>query len=238
MNNILLVFILLLFFKTAAELLLDALNSRHCKQHAGEVPEAFRSFIDGETYARSVEYTVAKTRLGMLNDVFDALILALVLLTGFLPWLYASLSGWLGQGIWGQSLVLLALLFVLSIPGWPFEWWHTFRLEERFGFNKSTLRLWLADKGKGLLLGLLIGCPLLALLLALVQFAGTYWWAWGFAAFFLFQIVMVVAYPMFIMPLFNKMEPLEEGSLKDRLFALSGRTGFRAKTILKMDGSR
>ncbi len=238
MNNILLVFILLLFFKTAAELLLDALNSRHCKQHAGEVPEAFRTFIDGETYARSVQYTVAKTRFGMLNDVFDAVILALVLLTGFLPWLYASLSGWLGHGIWGQSLVLLALLFVLSIPGWPFEWWHTFRLEERFGFNKSTLRLWLADKGKGLLLGLLIGCPLLALLLALVQFAGTYWWVWGFAAFFLFQIVMVVAYPMFIMPLFNKMEPLEEGSLKDRLFALSGRTGFRAKTILKMDGSR
>ncbi|MGC6456095.1 MAG: M48 family metallopeptidase [Coraliomargaritaceae bacterium] len=238
MNTVLVVSVALLILKTVVSLLLDALNSSHSRKHAGEVPEAFRGFVDKESYSRSIEYTVAKTRLGMINDLFDAIILAVILLSGFLPWVYSLTTSWFGYGIWGQSLVLLVTLFILSIPGLPFEWWHTFRLEGRFGFNKSTLGLWLSDKGKGLLLGTLLGCPLIALLLFLVQSAGTYWWVWGFAVFFLFQIVMLVAYPMFIMPLFNKMEPLEEGPLKDRLFALATRTGFLAKTILKMDGSR
>ena len=238
MNTVLVVFLILLFLKTAFSLLLDALNSGHSCKNAGEVPEAFQGFVDKDSYARSIEYTVTKTRLGMINDTFDAVVLALILLSGFLPWIYALASGWFGYGIWGQSLVLLFVLFVLSIPGLPFEWWSTFRVEARFGFNKSTLGLWLSDKCKGLLLGTLIGCPLIALLLFLVQSVGTYWWVWGFLVFFLFQIIMLVAYPMFIMPLFNKMEPLEEGPLKDRLFALAARTGFLAKTILMMDGSR
>ena len=115
---------------------------------------------------------------------------------------------------------------------------QTFRLEERFGFNKSTKKLWLVDKIKSFILGFVIGYPLLTLLIYLVSTAGQLWWAWGFAVFFIFQLVMVVAYPMFIMPLFNKMEPLEEGELRDRLFALSDRTGFKAQTILVIDGSK
>lgn len=238
MNTVLVVSLILLFLKTAFSLLLDVLNSSHSRKNAAEVPEAFRDFVDKDSYLRSIEYTVAKTRLGMISGTVDAIVLALILISGFLPWIYDLTSGWFGYGIWGQSLVLLVVIFLLSIPGLPFEWWHTFRLEARFGFNKSTLSLWLTDRCKGLLLGVLIGCPLIALLLFLVQSVGAYWWLWGFVVFFLFQIIMIVAYPMFIMPLFNKMEPLEEGPLKDRLFALAARTGFLAKTILKMDGSR
>ena len=120
----------------------------------------------------------------------------------------------------------------------PFEWWSTFRIEERFGFNKSTQKLWIVDKVKGFVLGFGIGYPLLALLIFLVTSAGDLWWVWGFTVFFLFQLVMVVAYPMFIMPLFNKMEPMAAGELKDRLFALAERTGFKAQTILVIDGSK
>ncbi|MGK0177141.1 MAG: STE24 endopeptidase, partial [Lentimonas sp.] len=155
-----------------------------------------------------------------------------------LPWLHSGLSGSLGYSFWGQALVLFSVVMLLGTLSLPFDWWGTFRLEERFGFNKSTQKLWIVDKLKGLVIGLLIGYPLLALLIYLVESAGELWWVWGFVVFFLFQLVMIVAYPMFIMPWFNKMEPLEAGELKERLFNLADRTGFKARTILVMDGSK
>ncbi len=238
MAPVLFIFVVLLIAKVTAGLWLDWLNLRHVRAHAGEVPEGFRDFIDPAEYAKSVDYTLAKTRFGIVQEIFDALVLALVLLSGLLAWLYAGLSGVFGFGVWGQALVLFVTGILLGLPGLPFDWWHTFRLEERFGFNKSTLRLWWTDKLKGLLLGFAIGYPLLVLLIYLVGAAGPLWWVWGFVVFFAFQLVMVVVYPMFIMPLFNKLVPMEAGELKDRLFALAERTGFQAQTILVMDGSK
>lgn len=238
MAPVLAIFVVLLIAKVMAGLWLDWLNLRHVRAHAGEVPEGFRDSIDPAEYAKSVDYTLAKTRFGIVQEIFDALVLALVLLSGLLAWIYAGLSGVFGMGVWGQALVLFVTGIVLGLPGLPFDWWHTFRLEERFGFNKSTLRLWWTDKLKGLLLGFVIGYPLLVLLIYLVGAAGPLWWVWGFVVFFAFQLVMVVVYPMFIMPLFNKLVPMEAGELKDRLFALADRTGFQAQTILVMDGSK
>lgn len=238
MNTILIAFVALLVLKYATSTILDVINLGYVKRQSAAVPENFRDFIDLPTYQKSTDYTVAKTRFGLVNDLYDTIILAVVVLSGLLPWLYTSLSALLGMGIWGQALVLFLVAVILGLPGLPFEWWSTFRLEERFGFNKSTQKLWIVDKVKGFALGFVIGYPLLALLIFLVTSAGDLWWVWGFAVFFLFQLVMVVAYPMFIMPLFNKMEPMEEGELKDRLFALADRTGFKAQTILVIDGSK
>ena len=238
MHTILVVFVCLLILKLGTSILLDVLNLRYVQARAGEVPESFRGFIDLPTYKKSVEYTAAKTRFGIVTDLFDAGVLALVLLLGILPWFYELFSAWFGIGIWGQALVLFLTGLVLGIPSMPFDWWGTFKLEERFGFNKSTKKLWVVDKIKGTLIGFVIGYPLLALLIYLVSAAGMLWWLWGFAVFFIFQLVMVVAYPMFIMPLFNKLEPMEAGELKKRLFALADRTGFQAQTILVMDGSK
>lgn len=238
MNLILLTFLGLLVLKLATSIALDLINLKHAQSQGSDVPESFRGFIDPPTYQKSIEYTAAKTRFGIVNDLFDGLVLVVVLVSGFLPWLYTSLSAALGYGIWGQALVLFLVGVILGIPGLPFDWWGTFRLEERFGFNKSTVQLWIVDKIKGFVIGFILGFPLLALLIFLVSAAGPLWWVWGFAVFFLFQLVMVVAYPMFIMPLFNKLEPMEAGELKDRLFALSERTGFKAQTILVMDGSK
>ena len=238
MNTILIAFVALLVLKYATSTILDVINMRHVKCQSAAVPESFRDFIDLPTYQKSIDYTVAKTRFGLVSDVYDTLILAVVVLSGLLPWLYAGLSAVCGFGLWGQALVLFLVAVILGLPSLPFEWWSTFRVEEQFGFNKSTQKLWVVDKMKGLVLGFVIGYPLLALLIFLVKSAGSLWWVWGFSVFFLFQLVMVVAYPMFIMPLFNKMEPMEEGELKDRLFALADRTGFKAKTILVIDGSK
>lgn len=238
MNTVLVIFVLLLILKLVTSIVLDLLNLRHAQARAGKVPESFRDFIDLPTYQKSIEYTAAKTRFGIVSDLYDAAILAAVLLLGVLPWFYELFSGWFGVGIWAQALVLFLIGLVLGIPSIPFDFWSTFKLEERFGFNKSTKKLWVVDKIKGLILGFAIGFPLLALLIYLVSSAGALWWVWGFAVFFIFQLVMVVAYPMFIMPLFNKLEPMEEGDLKSRLFALADRTGFQAQTILVMDGSK
>lgn len=238
MNTVLVVFVLLLVAKLGASIVLDWCNMKYAQARSTEVPESFRDFIDLPTYQKSIEYTAAKTRFGIVSDLYDAGLLALVLLLGVLPWFFELFSGWFGFGIWGQALVLFLIGLVLGIPSIPFDYWGTFKLEERFGFNKSTKQLWVMDKVKGTILGFAIGYPLLALLIYLVSAAGTLWWLWGFAVFFLVQLIMVVAYPMFIMPLFNKLEPMEEGDLKSRLFALADRTGFQAQTILVMDGSK
>jgi len=238
MNTILIAFIALLILKYATSTLLDVLNLGYVQRQSEAVPPGFIDFIDLPTYQKSIEYTVAKTRFGLVSDFYDSIILAVVVLSGLLPWLYTSLSAAFGFGIWGQALVLFLIAVILGLPGMPFEWWSTFRIEERFGFNKSTQKLWIVDKVKGFVLGFGIGYPLLALLIFLVTSAGDLWWVWGFTVFFLFQLVMVVAYPMFIMPLFNKMEPMAAGELKDRLFALAERTGFKAQTILVIDGSK
>jgi STE24 endopeptidase len=238
MTTILIAFISLLILKYATSTLLDVLNLGYVKRQSAAVPKGFSDFIDLPTYQKSIEYTEAKTRFGLVSNFYDSIILAVVVLSGLLPWLYTSLSATFGFGIWGQTLVLFLIAVILGLPGMPFEWWSTFRIEERFGFNKSTQKLWVVDKVKGFMLGFGIGYPLLALLIFLVTSAGDLWWVWGFTVFFLFQLVMVVAYPMFIMPLFNKMEPMAAGELKDRLFALAERTGFKAQTILVIDGSK
>ena len=238
MSAVLIVFVILLLAKVVTSIVLDTINLRYAQSKSDEVPEAFRDFIELPEYQKSIEYTAAKTRFGIVSDIYDAIILAVVLLSGLLAGIYGLFSGWFGDGVWGQALVLFLTGVVLGLPGLPFDWWSTFKLEERFGFNKSTLQLWIVDKIKGLLIGFVIGYPLLALLIYLVGAAGPLWWVWGFAVFSAFQLVMVVAYPMFIMPLFNKLEPMEEGDLKTRLFALADRTGFLAQTILVMDGSK
>lgn len=238
MTDLLLVFVLLLILKLGTSIGLDWVNLRYVQARKDAVPEGFRDFIDLETYRKSIDYTAAKTRFGIVSDLYEGLILALVLILGLLPWLYALFSGWFGYGVWGQALVLFFIGLLLSVPSIPFDWWGTFKLEARFGFNKSTQKLWLTDKLKGTVIGFIIGYPLLALLIYLVSAAGALWWVWGFAVFFLFQLVMVVLYPMVIMPLFNKLEPMEAGELKSRLFALADRTGFQAQTILVMDGSK
>jgi STE24 endopeptidase len=139
---------------------------------------------------------------------------------------------------WSGALFLVAVGLVLSLPGLPFDWWGQFRLEARFGFNKSSLSLWAVDQVKSAALGVVIGFPLLWALLALVRWVGPWWWLWGFALLFTFQLSMILLYPKLILPLFNKLTPLAEGEMRTRLLALAERAGFRAQTIEVMDGSK
>jgi len=222
----------------AGELILAELNRREVRRHAGAAPAAVAAIVDAPTYAKSVEYTQAKLRFGMVSQVFDTALLAAVVFGGLLPWLYAKFAPMAPAGTWDDALFIGAALVLLSIPSQPFDWWSTFRLEARFGFNKSTLQLWLGDKPKGVMLAAVIGFPLLWALLSLVLWVGRWWWLWGFALIFAFQLLMMVLYPKLILPLFNKLTPLPEGELRTRLLTLADRTGFKAQTIEVIDGSK
>ncbi|HUL52578.1 MAG TPA: M48 family metallopeptidase [Opitutaceae bacterium] len=228
----------LISVRLAAQLLLNALNASAVRAHAAEPPPAAAAIMDPETYAKAGRYTLAKLRLGSIEEICEAVVLAAVIFSGVLPRLYAPFQSWAPGRAWAGALYLLAMGALLGAPSLPFDWWGQFRLEQRFGFNQSTFRLWVTDKLKGLFLTLVIGWPLLWALLGLVRWTGALWWLWGFALVFGFQLLMIVLYPKLILPLFNKLTPLAAGDLQARLLALADRTGFRARAIQVMDGSK
>lgn len=229
----------LMALRLVADLALAALNRREVRRHASNPPPVAAAIMDEATYARSVAYTLEKSRFGSLTEIYDTLVLALVVFGGILPPLFGRVAGWGAPGAtWSHAMFIIVAATLLAIPSLPFDWWNQFRLEQRFGFNKSTPGLWIADKLKGAALAFLIGFPLLWLILAIVRWAGGTWWLWGFAVIFGFQLLMLVLYPKLILPLFNTLTPLPEGELRNRLMALGERTGFRAKTIEVIDGSK
>ena len=239
MLSVLLITAALMVLRLTGELILSALNRAEVRRHAAAPPPAVSAIMDSATYTKSVNYTLERSRFGSLTSVFDTLVLALVIFGGVLPWLFVEVVGWGPlDAVWTHALFILLAGVLLSIPSLPFEWWEQFRLEAKYGFNQSTPKLWITDKLKGLALMFAIGFPLLWALLSLVRWAGASWWLWGFALVFGFQLLMLVLYPKLILPLFNKLTPLPEGDLRSRLLALGDRTGFRAKAIQVMDGSK
>jgi len=230
--------LVLIVGRWAAQIWLDRLNQRNVLAHAGAVPDAFKDSVDAATYEKSIQYTLAKSRFGQIEMTYDLIILMAVLFSGWLPWMLVMFTGWLGTSAWAMAAFLFAVGLLLALPGVPFEWYAQFRLEQRFGFNTTTLKLWCLDRFKGLLLALALGYPLLALILKLVDWTGPLWWLWAWGCLLAFQLLMVVLAPVLIMPLFNKFTPLPEGALRERLLALGQRTGFLARSIQVMDGSK
>ena len=221
-----------------AELWLARLNRRHVLANAGQMPAVFKDTMDEPTYAKSVQYTLARNRFSRFADAYAAVILLFVLFSGVLPQTFAWFVQHLGQSVWAMAAFLFVTGVAVSLPGWPVDWFEQFRLEARFGFNTTTLKIWWLDRVKGLLLALALGYPLLVLILKCVEWAGAHWWLWAWGALMGFQLLMLVLAPVLILPLFNKFTPLPEGSLRDRLVKLAQRTNFRTQNIQVMDGSK
>ena len=228
----------LILARVFAEIWLNRLNQHHVRAHANEVPRAFRGIIDDGTYRRSVDYTLAKSCFGNIVNLFDAALLILVLFSGVLPWSFGRFSASFGTSIWAMAGFLFVTGIALSIPALPFAWYAQFKLEERFGFNTTTMKTWIFDRIEGFLLGALLGYPLLALVLKLIAWTGANWWLWVAAVVVAFQLLMLLIAPAIIMPLFNKFTPLLEGALQERLFALARRADFPTRSIEVMDGSK
>ncbi len=228
----------LILARVGVQFWLEHLNRVHVLAHRGSVPEPLKATMDEATFARSIQYTLANSRVRQVELVWDAVVLVAVLFSGVLPWAFAQVQrGW-GDSALAMAAYLLMVALALSLPGLPFEWYHQFRLEEKFGFNTTTQKLWWLDRLKGLVLGVLLGFPLIWLVLKIVQWTGGWWWLVAWGAIIGFQFLVAVLAPVLILPLFNKFTPLPEGSLRERLLALAQRTRFRAKSIQVMDGSK
>src|SRR5213596_29222 len=230
--------LVLILARAITELWLSRLNQHHVRAHVNEVPPAFRGIIDEAIYRRSVEYTLAKSRFGDIAGVFDVVVLIAVLFSGVLPWAFGRFSASFGTSILAMAGFLFVTGIALSIPGLPFAWYAQFKLEERFGFNTTSIKTWILDRMKGFLLAVLLGYPLLALVLKLIEWTGANWWLWAAAVVIAFQLLLLLIAPAIIMPLFNKFTPLPQGELRQRLFALAQRTGFPTRSIEVMDGSK
>ncbi len=230
--------LLLILAGATTELSLSRLNQRHVSAHANDVPPAFRGIIDEPTYRRSVDYTLAKSRLGDIANLFDAGLLIAVLFSGVLKWAFGRFSASFGTSTWAMAGFLFVTGIALSIPELPFAWYAQSKVEERFGFNTTRLKTWILDRTKGFLLALVLGYPLLALVLKVIEWTGATWWLWAAAVVVAFQLLLLLIAPAIIMPLFNKFTPLPKGTLCERLFALAQRTNFPTRSIEVMDGSK
>ena len=214
---------------------------RHVARHRNEVPAAFASIISLVSHQKAADYTIAKSRFGMLEMAFGAAVLLGWTLLGGIDALNQALmsSSLAAYGSLVPQLALLAAFGLISgLLDLPFTLYTTFRLEERFGFNKMTFRLWLADLLKSALVGLVIGLPIVALILWLMGSAGSVWWLWAWGVWMAFNLLVLVLFPTVIAPLFNKFKPLEDEALKARVTALMQRCGFAAKGLFVMDGSK
>jgi STE24 endopeptidase len=213
-------------------------QGRHVLTHRGAVPPAFAGKVSQANHEKAAAYTLAKSRLGFWEDVLGCIVLLGWTLLGGLALLNASVLEWMGSSFWQQIVLLLAFTVIGAIIDLPLSLYQTFVLEERFGFNKTTWKVWLIDLVQGTLLGAVIGIPLVALVLYLMSAAGQNWWLWAWAALTVFSLFMMWIAPTVIMPLFNKFTPLENDALKARVTALMQRCGFNASGFFVMDGSK
>jgi STE24 endopeptidase len=234
-------FVAALLLSLATRLWLATRQMRHVAAHRGAVPAAFAGSVSLEAHQRAADYTLAKGRLGLVTTfIGTATVLGWTLLGGL-----DALNTLLRDALlpmWGELGYQLALLAAVSLIGGlidlPAEWVATFRLEQRFGFNRTTPALWWADQAKGVLLGAALGLPLAALVLWIMAVSGGLWWLWAWGALVAFNLVLLVLYPTVIAPIFNKFEPLADAALAERVQALMKRCGFAAKGLFVMDGSR
>ena len=211
---------------------------RHVAQHRHEVPAPFAERISLAAHQKAASYTIAKVRLGLLEMALGAAVLLGWTLLGGLDALNQVLLHALGGGMWQQLALFAAFAAISGLIDLPLSLYQTFVLEERFGFNKMTWRLWIADAFKGLLIGALLGLPIAALILWIMGATGPLWWLWAWCFWMGFNLLLMVIYPTFIAPWFNKFQPLDDESLKARVTALMQRCGFSAKGLFVMDGSR
>jgi STE24 endopeptidase len=230
--------LILIFARATTELWLSRLNQHHVRAYANAMPAPFRGIIDEAIYRRSIDYTLAKNRFGDVTNLFDAALLIAVLFSGVLPWAFGKFSANFGTSVWAMAGFLFVTGIALSILALPFAWYAQFKIEERFGFNTTSIKTWILDRAKGFLLSLLLGYPLLALVLKLIGWTGANWWLWAAAVVIAFQLLLLLVAPAIIMPLFNKFTPLPQGTLRERLFALAQRTDFPTRSIDVMDGSK
>lgn len=238
-SNFSALFIAALAATTLMRIWLGLRQVSHVTRYRGAVPAAFREVIGLDAHQKAADYTVARIRLGLLDVAVGALLIAWFTIGGGLQWAFDLCSGSFEAGGYALSLVFVGTVCVIAyVVGLPFALWRIFVIEERFGFNKMTAKLFIADLFKETLLAAAIGAPVLVAVLWLMAHMGSLWWLYVWLFWLGFNLLVLLVYPSFIAPLFNKFSPLPNESLKRRIEALLARCGFRSSGLFVMDGSK
>ena len=211
---------------------------RHVAAFRSHVPDRFAQTVTLQAHQKAADYTIAMSRFGLIELALATVVLLGWTLLGGLDALNAHLRQLLGPGMWQQLSLLTAFVLISGLVDLPVALYQTFGIEAKFGFNKMTLRLWLADLLKSALLGVAIGLPIATLILWLMGAAGSLWWFWAWSVWIGFNLLLLMIYPTFIAPMFNKFKPLDDEKLAIRVQVLMRRCGFAAKGLFVMDGSK
>lgn len=220
------------------ELILIGRNLRSLNTHAAEVPSPFTAAIDKERWQQACSYSAEKLVLARIELLFSAAVSVIILTSGILGALEQFLAAMFSSPSAVGVTFLLALSFLSSLGDLPFALYRTFSIEARYGFNRSTLGLWIGDRIKGMIVGLVIGVPLLLMLQWFYLAAGPRWWLYAWAGIITLQLFLVYLHPVVIAPLFNRFTPLEDGPLAEQIARLCERLSFTAKGVQVMDASR
>ncbi|MBT8061779.1 MAG: M48 family metallopeptidase, partial [Gammaproteobacteria bacterium] len=238
MNNFTILFIAALATSAGLRFWLARRHLAHVRSHRESVPSSFTGRIALDEHHKAADYTMTNTRVGMLALAWDSLLLLGWTLGGGLEWLD---NAWRSAGyspVVTGTVIILSAMFIMTLLDLPFSLYHTFVVEERFGFNRSTPAVFISDLLKNGLLLVLIGTPMIALALWIMETSGGNWWLYVWIVWLTFTLVMFWAWPALIAPLFNRFSPLDDESLKQRIQALMDKCGFRSKGIFVMDGSK
>ena len=231
-------FVLIVAAGAGLELWLAGRQIAAVRAHRERVPESFAAHVSLEEHRKAAEYTEAKARLGRISTVLDALVTIALTVGGGIAALDALWrhTGW--AELWLGLAVIGSVAAVTLLVNLPLSLWRTFVLEARFGFNRTTARVYLVDLLKGIVLAALLGAPVVLGALWLMMRAGRSWWLWAFGGWVVLTLAVSWAWPVLIAPLFNRFSPLSDASLKARIEALLSRCGFRSSGVFVVDGSR
>ena len=233
-KTLLLLFLFLFLGRIIWRYILQQLNIRHLRNHGKEIPPVFQGVIDEETLAKMVDYTYDNSRLETKENLAED-ILELAILFLLLPVLVGKLAGLQLHIIW-QALIFFGVLAAIGgVAGIPFDIYHTFVLERKYGFSTITWRLWLTDLIKSVILSTFLMGFILAAFMAFIHYLPNSWWFWAWIFFTMFEILLMWLYPVVIAPLFNKYEPIKDELLKERITSLMAQVGLKAKGIYQVD---
>ena len=238
MNWLTALFVAAVVVSTALELWLSQRQITAVSVHRSRVPEPFADSISAQEHAKAADYTIARARFGRITEIMNAVVTLVLTVGGGIAAIDALWrhTGW--QQPWLGVAVIGTVFLLTGILNLPLSLWSTFKLEARFGFNRTTPALFFADLAKSLLLSVLLGGPLLLATLALMERAGQLWWVWAWLLWLAVMFIMTWAYPAFIAPLFNKFSPLQDEALKTRIENLLTRCGFKSQGVFVVDNSR
>ena len=232
------IFLAVFLLRSGVQIYLGWLNISYLRQHGTTVPEIFQDVIDPEKLKKISAYTVDSENFSMVATVANQGLFLAILLSGFLPWLVKTISLWkYGQIVSG--LIFFAVLSTFAnLLRIPFSIYEAFVIEERYGFNVMSFKVWVSDLFKSIVIGAIMGGLLLGLLLIFVIYGGDIWWIWAWMLVGGFELLLLWLYPVIILPLFNKFDPIENIGLENRIRTLMEKVGLRAKGIFKMDASK